>query len=103
MLATNVTVLTSVPYGAAWSCDVPGKLALQVAYASDNGKIWVFVRPPATPAVWLSDDAQRAIRAILAHDEAVPAELDRDHILPDSGVSLVEVCDMLYPAPETMR
>jgi pilus assembly protein CpaE len=43
------------------------------------------------------------IRAILAHDEAVAAEFVSDHILPDSGVEVVEVCDVLYPAPETMR
>ena len=43
------------------------------------------------------------IRAILAHDEAVPAELVADHILPDAGVEVVEICDVLYPAPETMR
>ena len=43
------------------------------------------------------------IRAILAHDEAVAAELVGDHILPDSGVEVIEVCDVLYPATETMR
>src|SRR3974390_1259755 len=46
---------------------------------------------------------QLAIRALLAHDESVPAELVSDHILPDSGVSLVEVSDILYPVPETIR
>jgi len=43
------------------------------------------------------------IKALLAHDEALPAELVADHILPDSGVSLVEVCDALYPVPEMVR
>lgn len=43
------------------------------------------------------------IRAILAHDETVAAELVGDHILPDSGVEVIEVCDVLYPATETMR
>jgi pilus assembly protein CpaE len=43
------------------------------------------------------------IRAVLAHDDTLPAELVSDHILPDSGVHLVEVSDVLYPVPETIR
>jgi Flp pilus assembly protein CpaB len=45
ILATNVTVL-AVPSGSLVLA-VPGKVAQQIAYASDNGKIWVFMRPPS--------------------------------------------------------
>jgi len=45
ILATNVTVL-AVPTGSL-VFGVPAPVAQQVAYASDNGKIWVFMRPPS--------------------------------------------------------
>jgi pilus assembly protein CpaE len=43
------------------------------------------------------------ITALLAHDETLPPELVSDHILPDSGVQLMEVSDALYPVPEMVR
>jgi Flp pilus assembly protein CpaB len=45
ILATNVLVLAA-PSGSL-VFGVPAGVAQQVAYASDNGKIWVFMRPPS--------------------------------------------------------
>lgn len=45
----------------------------------------------------------QAIRAILAHDEAVPAELVADHISPEAGVRLEEVAGALFPAQEALK
>jgi Flp pilus assembly protein CpaB len=45
ILATNVLVL-AVPAGSL-VLQVPQQVAQQVAFASDNGKIWVFMRPPS--------------------------------------------------------
>ena len=47
--------------------------------------------------------ARAGINAILAHDEAVPAELVADHIPADSGVTLREVSSVLFPATEALR
>jgi pilus assembly protein CpaE len=43
------------------------------------------------------------IRAILAHDDAVPADLVAAHLAPEAGVRLEEVSGVLFPAPETVR
>jgi pilus assembly protein CpaB len=45
ILATDVLVL-AVPSGSL-VFGVPARVAQQVAYASDNSKIWVFMRPPS--------------------------------------------------------
>ncbi len=47
--------------------------------------------------------ARAGINAILAHDEAVPAELVADHIPADSGVTLREVSSVLFPATDALR
>lgn len=47
MLARNVLVLGVGASGASLVLQLPQHLALQVAYASDNGRIWVFMRPNA--------------------------------------------------------
>ncbi len=47
--------------------------------------------------------ARAGINAILAHDEAVPAELVADHISADSGVTLREVSSVLFPATDALR
>lgn len=47
MLATNVLVLDVGANGASLVLELPEQLALKVAYAADNGSIWVLARPPA--------------------------------------------------------
>jgi pilus assembly protein CpaE len=47
--------------------------------------------------------ARAGINAILAHDDAVPAELVADHIPADSGVTLREVSSVLFPATDALR
>lgn len=47
MLATNVLVLGVGSGGGSLVLQLPAQEALKVGYASDNGRIWVFMRPTA--------------------------------------------------------